>query len=53
MPHSSTKGRFLEKCLKSDKVRTAAGFVERGRNLIAWSAAIISLVRTLRGRRKK
>ena len=22
MPHSSTKGRFLEKCLKSDKVRT-------------------------------
>ena len=21
MPHSSTKGRFLEKCLKSDKVR--------------------------------
>lgn len=34
-------------------VGTAAGFVERGRNLIAWSAAIISLVRTLRGRRKK
>ena len=23
MPHSSTKGRFLEKCLKSDKVRKA------------------------------
>ena len=24
MPHSSTKGRFLEKCLKSDKVRKSA-----------------------------
>ena len=24
MPHSSTKGRFLEKCLKSDKVRNVS-----------------------------
>ena len=35
MPHSSTKGRFLEKCRKSDKVRTfeynsAKSFIESG-----------------------
>ena len=30
MPHSSTKGRFLEKCLKSDKVRRRPDSVRRG-----------------------
>lgn len=54
----SAQRRRLETGYKALKDRfspvgTAAGFVERGRNLIAWSAAIISLVRTLRGRRKK
>ena len=29
MPHSSTKGRFLEKCLKSDKVRKAIDYFIR------------------------
>lgn len=33
-------------------VNTAAGFLERGKNVIAWSAAVVSLLRTLRGRRK-
>ncbi len=33
-------------------VNTAAGFLERGKNVIAWSAAVVSLLRTFRGRRK-
>lgn len=33
-------------------VNTATGLLEKGKNVIAWSAAVVSLLRTLRGRRK-
>lgn len=33
-------------------VGTAAGFLEKSKNVIAWSAALLSLFRTLRRRRK-
>ena len=33
-------------------VNTAAGFLEKGKNVIAWSTALLSLLRTLRRRRK-
>ena len=33
MPHSSTKGRFLEKCLKSDKVRKGYAPYKKGPSL--------------------
>lgn len=33
-------------------VNTAAGFLERGKNIIAWSTAALSLLRAVRGRRR-
>ncbi len=33
-------------------VNTAAGFLERGKNIIAWSAAALSLLRAVRRRRR-
>ena len=43
MPHSSTKGRFLEKCLNGDKVRKE----DASRARKGYAAENLSLVRKL------